>query len=37
VIESDQRIAIHISVKTDLFQLGMVLLALAAENYKPEK
>lgn len=37
LIESGQRIAMHISVKTDLFQLGMVLWALAAESDEPER
>jgi serine/threonine protein kinase len=37
LIESGQRIAMHISVKTDLFQLGMVLWALAAECDEPER
>jgi serine/threonine protein kinase len=37
LIESGQRIAMHISVKTDLFQLGMVLWALATECDEPER
>lgn len=37
LIASGQRIAMHISVKTDLFQLGMVLWALAAECDEPER
>lgn len=37
LIDSGQRIAMHISVKTDLFQLGMVLWALAAECDEPER
>lgn len=36
LIDSGQRIAMHISVKTDLYQLGMVLWALAAECDEPE-
>lgn len=37
LIESGQRIAMHISVKTDLFQLGMVLWALASQCDEPER
>lgn len=37
LIDSGQRIAMHISVKTDLFQLGMVLWALAEESDEPER
>lgn len=37
LIDSGQRIAMHISVKTDIFQLGMVLWALAAESDEPER
>ncbi|KAH9821420.1 Protein tyrosine kinase [Teratosphaeria destructans] len=37
LIESGQRIGMHIGVKTDLYQLGMVLWALAEENDEPER
>ncbi|KAK4554489.1 hypothetical protein LTR86_008343 [Recurvomyces mirabilis] len=37
LIESGQRIGMHIGVKTDLFQLGMVLWALAEEIDEPER
>ena len=37
LIRSGQRIAMHIGVKCDLFQLGMVLWALAEEEDVPEK
>ncbi|KAF1982789.1 kinase-like protein [Aulographum hederae CBS 113979] len=37
MIESGQRISIYIGVKTDLFQLGMVLWALAEEQDEPER
>ncbi|KAF2437729.1 hypothetical protein P171DRAFT_373159 [Karstenula rhodostoma CBS 690.94] len=37
LIESGQRISIYIGVKSDLFQLGMVLWALAAEEDEPER
>jgi hypothetical protein len=37
MIASGQRIAMFISVKTDLFQLGMVLWALAAMADEPER
>jgi serine/threonine protein kinase len=36
LIESNQRIFMYISVKTDLFQLGMVLWALATAEDEPE-
>ena len=36
LIHSGQRIAMHIGVKCDLFQLGMVLWALAEEDEEPE-
>ena len=37
LIESSQRISIYIGVKSDLFQLGMVLWALAEEEDEPER
>lgn len=37
LIHSGQRIAMHIGVKCDLFQLGMVLWALAEKEDQPEK
>ncbi|KAK3082164.1 hypothetical protein LTS18_000094 [Coniosporium uncinatum] len=37
LIESGQRISIYIGVKSDLFQLGMVLWALAEEQDEPER
>ncbi|KAF2019243.1 hypothetical protein BU24DRAFT_340832 [Aaosphaeria arxii CBS 175.79] len=37
LIESGQRISIYIGVKSDLFQLGMVLWALAAQDDEPER
>lgn len=37
LIDSGQRIGMHIGVKTDLFQLGMVLWALAEEVDEPER
>ncbi|WPG99545.1 Hypothetical protein R9X50_00236200 [Acrodontium crateriforme] len=37
LIESGQRISMCIGVKTDLFQLGMVLWALAEEADEPER
>lgn len=37
LIESGQRISMYIGVKSDLFQLGMVLWALAAEDDEPER
>ena len=36
LIESGQRIAMYIGVKSDLYQLGMVLWALATEEDEPE-
>jgi hypothetical protein len=36
-IESNQRISMYIGVKTDLFQLGMTLWALAMEDDEPER
>lgn len=36
-LESKQRISMYIGVKTDIFQLGMTLWALAAENDEPER
>ncbi|KAI9817908.1 MAG: hypothetical protein M1832_004528 [Thelocarpon impressellum] len=36
LIESNQRISMYIGVKSDLFQLGMVLWALAQEQDEPE-
>ncbi len=37
ILESSQRIAMYIGVKSDLFQLGMVLWALAEEEDEPER
>jgi serine/threonine protein kinase len=37
LIESGQRITIYIGVKSDLFQLGMVLWALAEQQDEPER
>ncbi|PVH94544.1 hypothetical protein DM02DRAFT_539247 [Periconia macrospinosa] len=37
LIESGQRISIYIGVKSDLFQLGMVLWALAEQHDEPER
>lgn len=37
LIESGQRISIYIGVKSDLFQLGMVLWAVAAQEDEPER
>ena len=37
LIESGQRISMYIGVKSDLFQLGMVLWALATEEDEPER
>ena len=37
LIENGQRISMFIGVKTDLFQLGMVLWALAMEEDEPER
>ncbi|KAI9798787.1 MAG: hypothetical protein M1833_004617 [Piccolia ochrophora] len=37
LIESSQRISMYIGVKSDLFQLGMVLWALAEEQDEPER
>ena len=37
MIESGQRISMYIGVKSDLFQLGMVLWALAEEEDEPER
>ncbi|MCJ1476065.1 hypothetical protein MMC13_004730 [Lambiella insularis] len=37
LIECGQRISIYIGVKSDLFQLGMVLWALAKEEDEPER
>ena len=37
LIESGQRISMYIGVKSDLFQLGMVLWALAEEVDEPER
>ncbi|KAK3641746.1 hypothetical protein LTR56_011071 [Elasticomyces elasticus] len=37
LIDSGQRIGMHIGVKTDLYQLGMVLWALAEEVDEPER
>ncbi|KAF2180667.1 hypothetical protein K469DRAFT_692844 [Zopfia rhizophila CBS 207.26] len=37
LIESAQRISIYIGVKSDLFQLGMVLWALAEQQDEPER
>jgi serine/threonine protein kinase len=36
LIESSQRISMYIGVKSDLFQLGMVLWAIAEEQDEPE-
>ena len=36
LIESNQRISMYIGVKSDLFQLGMVLYALATQHDEPE-
>ena len=36
LIESNQRISMYIGVKSDLFQLGMVLWALAQQQDEPE-
>lgn len=36
-IESNQRISMYIGVKTDLFQLGMTLWALAMQDDEPER
>ncbi|KAE8149125.1 hypothetical protein BDV25DRAFT_156951 [Aspergillus avenaceus] len=36
-IESNQRISMYIGVKTDLYQLGMALWALATEEDEPER
>ncbi|WXC49764.1 hypothetical protein QX201_009438 [Fusarium graminearum] len=36
LIESSQRITMYIGVKSDLYQLGMVLWALAAQEDEPE-
>lgn len=36
-LESKQRISMYIGVKTDLFQLGMTLWAIATENDEPER
>ena len=37
LIESSQRISMYIGVKSDLFQLGMVLWALAKQEDEPER
>ncbi|CZT00744.1 uncharacterized protein RCO7_11673 [Rhynchosporium graminicola] len=37
LIESSQRISMYIGVKSDLYQLGMVLFALATQQDEPEK
>jgi serine/threonine protein kinase len=37
LIESGQRISIYIGVKSDLYQLGMVLWALAEQHDEPER
>ena len=37
LIESSQRISIYIGVKSDLYQLGMVLWALAEQQDEPER
>jgi serine/threonine protein kinase len=37
MIQSGQRISMYIGVKSDLFQLGMVLWGLAAEEDEPER
>ncbi|OLN95534.1 putative serine/threonine-protein kinase [Colletotrichum chlorophyti] len=36
LIESNQRISMYIGVKSDLYQLGMVLWALASQDDEPE-
>src|ERR1700709_360537 len=36
LIESSQRISMYIGVKSDLYQLGMVLYALATQEDEPE-
>ncbi|KAK4130738.1 hypothetical protein BT67DRAFT_208994 [Trichocladium antarcticum] len=36
LIDSNQRISMYIGVKSDLYQLGMVLWALAAQDDEPE-
>ena len=36
-LESKQRISMYIGVKTDIYQLGMTLWALATENDEPER
>ena len=36
LIDSNQKISMYIGVKSDLFQLGMVLYALAIQNDEPE-
>lgn len=36
LIKSDQRISMYIGVKSDIFQLGMVLWAIAMEEDEPE-
>lgn len=37
LVESGQRLSMYIGVKSDLYQLGMVLWALAMENDEPER
>ena len=37
LIESNQRISMYIGVKSDLYQLGMVLWALATQEDEPER
>ncbi|MCJ1277761.1 hypothetical protein MMC21_005575 [Puttea exsequens] len=37
LVESGQRLSMYIGVKSDLFQLGMVLWALAMEKDEPER
>ena len=37
LVQSSQRLSMYIGVKSDLFQLGMVLWALAAEDDLPER
>ena len=37
LVESGQRLAMYIGVKSDLYQLGMVLWALAMEQDEPER
>lgn len=37
LVESGRRISMYIGVKSDLFQLGMVLWALAEEVFEPER